>query len=146
MAASAAVASLLVAASHAAQVPPPLGRKCAFSVPQQDVIFDLGPLAKQRDVKFTSGNDMQDMLAGTPLAEIFGGNEPKQTITISVCGDTRGDGDAMCRGEHAPGVVLTQWLKPWLKPWNSQVGVELVPRSCRRVCSSWSATHLARPR
>ena len=83
--------------------------KCMWSPPlHAQHVFDLGPLAKQRDITFESGSGVENMLAGTPFAEFFGnvmGGGPQQTIVISVCGDTRGNGDAACRGERAPGVI-----------------------------------------
>ena len=76
--------------------------KCAWQPPDHSaVLFDLGPLAKQSDVIFESS------------PSLFQGFEPlmglqrstHQRIAVSICGDTRGDGDAACKGEHAPGVL-----------------------------------------
>ena len=92
------LAHLALAALVSAETP----YKCAWQPAEHpDVIFDLGPLAKQQDVVFQSS------------PSLFEGFEPfmgltrsrEQRIAVSVCGDTRGSGDAACRGEHAPGVL-----------------------------------------
>ena len=78
--------------------------KCAFSAPEHGVLFDLGPLATQRDVSFVSG----DGAGAVSLLDLLGGGseapESQKTISVSVCGDTRSEGESACRGEHAPGV------------------------------------------
>ena len=104
MSAAAFAVSLAVA-----QVPS-APKKCSWSPPTfPHHMFDLGPLAAQKDIAFKSGNEMENLLAGTPFAELLGSHVgatgPQQTIVISVCGDTRGDGDSLCRGERAPGVL-----------------------------------------
>ena len=101
------------------------------------MLYDLGPLALQRDVTFETDeghdNDLATLLQGTPFGAMLGGGadsrEPHQTMTISVCGDTRSDGDAACRGEHAPGdivsdsltyLITTNWLDKYKSvsvPW-----------------------------